>query len=64
MKYPNVKVKLTGGDLEPLTILMTVSEALREALVPEDKIEQFREEATSGDYKAFIQTCMKWVDVT
>lgn len=28
------------------------------------EIDQFRKEATSGDYDHLLQTCMRWVDVS
>jgi hypothetical protein len=62
-KYPNIKVRLVGGDGNAFAILGTVIKAMRRGGVKNDQIELFQEEATSGDYNHLLATCMKWVDV-
>lgn len=64
IKYPDTKVKLTGTDGNAFAIIGRVKEALRKDGVPKIIIEDFVEEATSGDYDNVLQTCMKWVDVS
>ena len=61
VKYPNVKVKLTGEDGNAFFIIGRVSQALRRANVGNDEIEAFQKEANSGDYDHLLRTCMKWV---
>lgn len=64
VKYPDIEVQLSGRDGNPMMIVARVVEALRKARVPKSDIDEFREEAMSGDYDRVIQTCMRWVDVT
>lgn len=63
VKYPNVKVKLVGQDGNTFMILGLCKKAARRANVPEEEIDKFREEATSGDYDHLLQTAMKWFEV-
>ncbi len=63
MKYPNITVQLSGNDGNAFAVLGSVSKALRENGVSKEEIDSFYSEATSGDYDALLQTCMKWVDV-
>jgi len=63
IKYPDIKVKLTGEDGNAFAILAAVGKALRKAGVDAADIEQFKTEAKSGDYDNLLQTCMKWVVV-
>jgi len=62
VKFPNIKVQLTGTDGNAFSILGKVIKTLKkEATV--DQIKEFQEEAMSGDYNNLLMTCMKWVDV-
>ena len=62
VKFPNIKVQLTGTGGNAFSILGKVIKALKkEATV--DQIKEFQEEAMSGDYNNLLMTCMKWVDV-
>ena len=63
-KFPNVKVQLTGENGNAFVLLGKVKQALRRNGVPEVTINEFREEAMSGDYDHLLRTCMKWVDVS
>jgi hypothetical protein len=58
-KYPNVHVSLVGEDGNAFAILGRVIKAMRRGKVPQDKIEEFKTEATSGDYDKLLQTCIK-----
>jgi hypothetical protein len=60
--YPHVHVSLVGEDGNAFSILGRVIKAMRRGKVPQDKIDEFKREATSGDYNKLLQTCMKWVD--
>lgn len=60
-KYPNIHVS-TNIDGNAFAILGAVSQAMRRANVSQTEIEEFRKEATSGDYNHLLMTVMKWVD--
>lgn len=61
--YPNIEVQLTGEDGNELMIIGRIRTALRRANVPNEKITEFVNEASSGDYDKVLQTAMKWVNV-
>jgi len=71
MKYPEIKVYLTGrdaktGEVSSLivsAILNTVKAALEKNNVPQAEIEAFLTEAKSDAYGHVLQTCMEWVKV-
>jgi len=63
MKYPDIKVRLSGKDGNAFVVLGTVCYAMRKAKVPTEEVTQFINEATSGDYDHLLRTCMEWVDV-
>lgn len=54
-------VKLVGEDGNAFSILARVRKVLRENGL-EDKIEEFTEEATSGDYDHLLQTVCKYCE--
>lgn len=64
VKYPGVKVQLSGEDGNAMAIIGRVRKALRRANVPDAELDKFAEEAMSGDYDNVLQTAMKWVDVS
>jgi len=64
MKYPEIEVQLSGNNGNAFSIIGRMINALRNGSVSKVEIEQFTEEAQSGDYDHLLQTCMKWVDVT
>lgn len=64
VKYPNVKVQLSGEDGNAMMIIGRVRKALRRADVGDAELDKFSEEAMSGDYDHVLQTAMKWVDVS
>lgn len=63
-KYPTTFVELTGNDGNAFAIIGAVKKALKASGVPKHEIDQFVEEATSGDYDHLLQTAMAWVEVT
>jgi len=63
VKHPEITVQLCGRDGNAFAIIGAVRQALRRANVPAEEIQQFSEQATSGDYDNVIQTAMLWVDV-
>jgi hypothetical protein len=64
VKYPKIKVRLTGKDGNAFAIMGNVMSALRRAKVPAEEVKRFGEEAMSGDYDNLLQTCMRWVTVS
>jgi hypothetical protein len=63
IKCPEVKVQLIGQDGNAFAILGAVTKAMRRAKVDQSIIDQYKEEATSGDYNHLLQTTMRFVDV-
>lgn len=63
VRYPEIEVELTDSDGNAFVILGKVTKALRRAGVEPEKIDEFTEEAMSGDYDHLLQTCMRWVEV-
>ncbi len=61
-RYPEVQVQLSGEDGNAFAILGRTTAAMRQAGVPQDEIDSFFAEATSGDYDHLLQTTMRWVD--
>lgn len=64
IKYPNIKVKLSGQDGNAFMIMGLVNRALTKAGVPKEIREEFQKEAMSGSYDNLLQTAVKWVDVS
>ena len=64
VKYANIEVPLSGQDGNGMFILSRVSMALKIANVPDEEIEAYRTEATSGNYDHLLQTTMETVNVT
>jgi hypothetical protein len=63
VKYPEVHVRLVGEDGNAFAIMARVSSALKEAGVPQEEIDKYYEESTSGDYDNLLQTATRWVQV-
>jgi hypothetical protein len=63
VKYPEVRVRLTGEDGNAMVIIGRVRRALRQAGVRTGEVNEFTREATAGDYDHVLQTCMRWVTV-
>lgn len=64
-KYPNVSVELEKGeDGNPFMVVGHVRMALKRAGVDSGEIDEFSEEALSGDYDNVLQIAVKWVDVS
>ena len=63
VRYPAVRVKLTGRDGNAFAVMGRVREALKKAGVPADEIAAYTKESMSGDYNHLLQTAMAWVDV-
>lgn len=63
MKYPNIKVKLSGTDGNAFAIMGKCKEAMRQAKVDHQEIKKFVDECMQGDYNHLLRTCMEWVYV-
>lgn len=63
-RYPHVEVELSDGDGNAFFILGRVTKALRRAGASQEELNEFRTEATSGDYDNVLQTAMRWVEVS
>ena len=63
MRYPDIEVQLTGEDGNAFAMMGAVRKALRQGNVPQEEIEEFLEDAQSGDYQHLISTCCSWVNV-
>ena len=64
VKYPNIKVQLTGNDGNAYAVLGNVRRAMRRAKVETPEIEEFMKEAMSFNYDHLLRTCCKWVSVS
>ena len=62
IKYPHIKVRLSGEDGNAFSILGRVTKALRNARVPVEERKKFQAEATKTDYNNVLQTVMRWVN--
>jgi hypothetical protein len=58
-----VKVKLVGEDGNAYQILGRVMGAMRAAGVPKETIDEYYQEATSGDYSNLLRVTLRYVDV-
>jgi GH35 family endo-1,4-beta-xylanase len=62
-KFPHIEVQLTGIDGNAISVMGAVAREMKRD--PEAKllVNDFMEEAMSGDYDHLLQTCTKWVEV-
>ena len=64
IKYPSVRVRLTGTDGNAYAILGKVETALLRYGISKDACDEFITEATSGSYEELLATCARWVTVS
>jgi hypothetical protein len=64
IKYPDVKVKLTGTDGNAFAIMGAVQKALRKAGASQTELDAYYKESTSGDYDHLLRTAGRWVKVS
>ena len=57
--YPQVKVKLIGQDGNAFSILGRASKEAKKHL-DKQTVDDFFDEATSGDYDHLLETCLKY----
>ena len=62
MAKTTIKVNLLNGDSNAFIIIGKVTRALKEG-GRKDLVEEFRDEATSGNYNQLLVTVMKYVEV-
>lgn len=62
-KHPEIEVELTGRDGNAFAIMGAVQRAMRQARLDSSEIDDYRNEAMSGDYDHLLVTTMKWVTV-
>ena len=62
-KYPEIEVELSGRDGNAMSIMAAVTKALRRN-GHADEVNEFMEEAMSGDYDNVIQTAGRWVSIS
>lgn len=63
IKYPEITVELSGQDGNAFMILGLCKRAMQRAHLPQEEIDKFMKEATSGDYNHLLATVMAWFDV-
>jgi len=63
IKYPHIKLNLTGTDGNAFAVIGNVVRALRNAGVSAEEQTAFRKEAMSGDYDNVLVTAMRWVNI-
>lgn len=72
IRYPEIVVPMVGEDGNALAILgraiRSMKKASRDGIIPKEElkatIEEYQDEAMSGDYNHLIMTTMLWFDVT
>lgn len=63
VRYPDIEVQLVGQDGNAFFIIGRTQSAMHRAGVPQEEIDKYADEATSGDYDHLLATTMRWVDV-
>jgi len=63
VRYPDISVRLIGYDGNGFMIVGRVAAAMRAAKVPVAEINEFRDDAMSGDYEHLLTTVERWVEV-
>ena len=60
--YPEIEIELTGVDGNAFAIIGACRKVARRKLTKE-QLEEFQNEAMSGDYDNVLQTCMRYFNV-
>ena len=61
--YPQVEVQLSGEDGNAFSILGNCRKQARRAGLSDKQIDEFMNEAKSGDYDHLLQTAMKYFEI-
>jgi hypothetical protein len=64
VKYPEIKVRLTGEDGNAFSIMSRVKASMRRAGVPKEELDEYLAESMSGDYDNLLRTASSWVTVS
>jgi len=62
--HPDIEVELVGKNGNAFAIIAACRKQAKRSGLSQEDIEQFTEEATSGDYDHVLQICMKWFNVS
>lgn len=62
-KYPEVEVELVGQDGNAFFIMGTVKKALLRHGIGKEEVNEYLEEAMSGNYDHLLVTTMRWVTI-
>lgn len=62
-RYPDVTVRLVGENGNAFFILGKVVRAMRKAGLTQHQINEYVEEAQSGDYDNLLRVTMKYVNI-
>lgn len=63
-KFPDIVVQLTGRDGNAFAIIGAVRIALARGGASKQDVDDFTNEAMSGDYDHLLRTAMRWVVVS
>ena len=61
-RYPDITIPLVGEDGNAMVIISRARQIARRAGVPKEELDEFTNEAMSGDYDNVLQTVMRWFD--
>ena len=62
-KFPEIEVQLSDEDGNAFSIIGRIRKAMRNGGVPDEDVQAFQDEATSGDYDHVLQTAFRTVTV-
>lgn len=63
-RYSNIEVALSGNDGNAFSIIGRVRSALKRNGVSAAEVDEFSNEAMSGNYDNVLGTAMRWVSVS
>jgi hypothetical protein len=63
-KYPQVKVRLIGGSGNAFAVLGATIKAMKRAGLSQEQVDEYKKEATAGDYDHLLATTMNFVEVS
>ncbi len=63
VKFPHVKVKLTGQNGNAFMVMGLTVSAMKKAKVPKEDIQKYQDDAMSGDYDHLLGVTMMTVNV-
>lgn len=63
VKFPEVEVQLSGEDGNAFAVMAQVTNAMRDAGIPNEDINEYLDEVMAGDYDHLLQVTMRTVEV-